>query len=109
MVTPVSSANASQSAQATQALTAKPAAGPLSKLPVSTTGSALLGTGGATTVLGALNSDAGASLFGNISTPQSALFQQIESNANAQLSAKLKAINDAAADTNTALNNQNDR
>ncbi|MHB1206117.1 MAG: hypothetical protein ACYCZX_11140 [Rhodospirillaceae bacterium] len=94
---------------ASQALTAKPASGILSTLPVTTTGSALLNTGGALTVLGASSADDASSLFGNISSTQSALFKQVQANASARIAEQLQAVDDVANSKLSALNLESDR
>lgn len=95
--------------QASQALTSKPASGILSQLPVSTTGSALLGTSSAVTVLGADSGDDASALFGNISSTQSALFKQVQANANQRLADALQAIDDVANQKLNSLNVESDR
>lgn len=98
----------SVNAQANQALTSKPASGVLSQLPIQTSGSALLGTGGAVSVLSGGGDDSGA-LFGNISGTQTTLFKQVQANANARLAEQLQQINDAASTKKQALNLEMDR
>lgn len=99
----------SVNAQANQALTSKPASGLLSQLPVSTTGSALLGTGSAVSVLTADSGNDAGALFGNISSTQSALFKQVQANANQRLADALQAIDDVASQKLKALNLESDR
>ncbi len=93
---------------ANQALTSQPASGILSQLPIQTSGSALLGTGAAVSVLSGSGDDPGA-LFGNIAGTQSTLFKQVQANANARLAEQLKQINDVAAQKKQALNLEMDR
>lgn len=95
--------------QANQALTSKPAAGLLSQLPLSTTGSALLGTGSALSVLTADSGNDAGALFGNISSTQSSLFKQVQANANQRLADALKAVDDVADQKLKALNLESDR
>lgn len=94
---------------ANQALTAKPASGILSTLPVSTTGSALLNSSSPLTVLGASSADDATSLFGNISSTQSALFKQVQANASARIAEQLQAVDDVANSKLSALNLESDR
>ena len=108
----MSDAISSVSTQATKALTAASPSTVLSSLPVSTTGSALLGTGSSGTNTAAAVLDGGddaSSLFGNISSTQSTLFQQVQVNANAQLAEKLQQVDDVAQQKLSALNLESDR
>ncbi len=99
----------SVSTTASQALTSKPASGILSQLPVSTTGSALLGTSSALSVLGADTGNDASALFGNISSTQSSLFKQVQANANQRLADALSAIDDVANQRINSLNVESDR
>ena len=99
----------SVNAQSNQALTSKPASGILSQLPVSTTGSALLGTSSAVSVLSADTGNDASALFGNISSTQSSLFKQVQANANQRLADALQAVDDVANQRLKALNLESDR
>jgi len=84
--------------------------GIISSLPVTTTGSILLGTGGgaATSILGA-SEDGSSALFGNLTSTQSSLFEQIKTNASKRLAEAQAAVSAQAADRNNAINAQNER
>ena len=94
---------------ANQALTAKPASGILSQLPLSTSGSALLNTGTAVTVLGASNGDDASSLFGSISSTQSTLFKQVQANTSARIADQIAAVDSVADSKLASLNLESDR
>jgi hypothetical protein len=84
--------------------------GIISNIPVTVTGSVLLGTNGgaASSILGAAEDGAGA-LFGNISSTQNSLLQQIKTNASKRLAEAQAAVNQQAADRNVGINAQNER
>ncbi|MBY0509771.1 MAG: hypothetical protein K2P94_06425 [Rhodospirillaceae bacterium] len=84
--------------------------GIISSIPITVTGSALLGTGGsaAASILGASEDGAGA-LFGNIGSTQNSLLQQIKTNASQRLADAQAAVNEQAADRNNTINAQNER
>jgi hypothetical protein len=104
-----SSITSAMNATANQALTAKPASGILSTLPVATTGSALLNSSAPLTVLDASNADDASSLFGNITSTQSTLFKQVQANASARIAEQLQAVDDVSNGKITALNLESDR
>ncbi len=85
--------------------------GLLSSLPISVTGSGLLGTAGSAgaSVLGAFNSDGTSALLGNIGSTTSSLINQIKANANARLTEQQQAIQDAATQKRDAIEVQNER
>lgn len=84
--------------------------GIISNLPVTVTGSALLGTGGsaASSILGA-SDDSASALFGNIAGTQNSLLNQIKNNAEQRLQDAITQVNQQAADRNAAINAQNER
>ena len=84
--------------------------GLIGNIPVTTTGSVLLGTGGsaASSILGASEDGANA-LFGNLTSTQNSLFQQIKTNASKRLAEAQAAVNAQATDRNNAINAQNER
>ncbi len=82
--------------------------GVLGSLPVTVTGSALLGTGGNNASI--LDDNAGASsLFGDIASTNSSLFNQIKNNASQRLATALNQVNQQASERNAAINVQNER
>lgn len=85
--------------------------GLLSSLPITATGSALMGTAGSAgaSVLGAFNSDDTSALLGNIGSTTSSLINQIKANANQRLVEQQKAIEDAAAQKRDGIEVQNER
>jgi len=84
----------------------------LSSIPVTATGSGVLGTSGvkpgAAGVLSAADDGAGA-LFGNLGSTNNSLFSQIEATANQRLVEIQQRINEIAAQRNDAINTQNNR
>jgi len=83
--------------------------GILGSVPITVTGSAVLGTGGAQSILGAADGDTAGTLFGNIGSTNSSLFNQIKNNASQRLADALQAVNSEAADRTAAINVQNER
>ncbi len=83
--------------------------GILASLPVLVTGSAVLGTGATTSILGAADADSASSLFGNIAGTNSSLFNQIKNNASQRIAEALQAVNAEAKDRNDAINVENER
>lgn len=84
--------------------------GILGSIPLTVTGSAVLGTGGGNaTILGSADGDTAGTLFGNIGSTNSSLFNQIKNNASDRLAEALKAVNDQAKERNAAINVQNER
>lgn len=85
--------------------------GLLSSLPISTTGSALLGTSGAAgaSVLGAFNSDGTTALLGNIGSTTNSLINQMKATANQRLADEQNAIKDAIRQKRDAIDVQNER
>lgn len=85
--------------------------GLLSSLPISVTGSGLLGTAGSAgaSVLGAFNSDGTSALLGNIGSTTNSLINQIKANANQRLTEQQQAIQDAANQKRDAIEVQNER
>jgi hypothetical protein len=85
--------------------------GLLSSLPITTSGSSLLGTGGAQSVLGlAYNgTDGAAALFGNIGSTTNSLMTQIRANAEHRIAEAKAQIDDLAQQRNDAINVQNER
>jgi len=83
--------------------------GILGSIPMTVTGSAVLGTGGVTSILGASEADDTTSLLGNIGSTNSSLFNQIKNNASQRLADALNVVNQQAKERNAAINVQNER
>lgn len=85
--------------------------GLLSNLPISVSGSGLLGTAGSAgaSVLGAFNADGTSALLGNIGSTTNSLINQIKANANQRLLEQQTAIEEAAAQKRDAIEVQNER
>jgi len=85
--------------------------GILSSLPITVTGSGLLGTAGSSgaSVLGAFNSDGTSALLGNISSTTNSLINQIKANANQRLAEQQAAIQDVVDQKRQAIEVQNER
>jgi hypothetical protein len=82
--------------------------GILASIPITVTGSATLGTGGTTSILGASENGA-AALFGSLGSTQSSLFSQIKTNAEKRLQEALANVNQQAQERNTIIDVQNER
>src|SRR5688572_30600476 len=80
-------------------------------MPISLSGSALLGTSGSAgaSVLGAFNSDGTSALLGNISSTTSSLINQMKATANQRLVEEQAAITELATQRRDAINVQNER
>src|SRR4051812_37341279 len=86
--------------------------GILGQIPLTATGSALLGTAGSagSPAIGVLSGgDDGAALFGNIGTAQNSLLNQIKATAEQRLQDAKQTIDEAAKQRNDAINVQNNR
>ncbi len=85
--------------------------GLLSNIPISTTGSALLGTVGSAgaSVLGAFNSDGTTALLGNIGSTTNSLINQMKATANQRLVDEQNAIKEAVKQKRDAIDVQNER
>jgi hypothetical protein len=85
--------------------------GVLGSLPITVTGAAVLGTGGAAaaSILGANDADGASTLFGNIQSTQNSLLNQIKNNASQRLSDALAVVNQQNKERNAAINLQNER
>ncbi len=85
--------------------------GVLSSIPISTTGSALLGTSGSAgaSILGAFNSDGATALLGNIGSTTNSLINQMKATANQRLVDEQNAIKDTIQQKRDAIDVQNER
>jgi len=83
--------------------------GVLGSIPITVTGSAVLGTGGAASILGAADADGASSLFGDISSTNSSLMNQIKTNASKRLAEAMAVVNSQAQERNAAINVENER